>query len=237
MSTIAPQFHKLSQRTVGQRLYDEVERNIKPQLIRNLKTCLATSSGGQGIVHVSIDLWAGASSHPLEEPTAAVQLHFLDENWQICRPVVAFRHINPKNLSASVAGELEGVLLSYGLFSHNIGYVLTNQAKEAVMNSDMFCDYKLLFQSHKGDPDAEEMAAFIADQLPETGKCPFSDLQIGTRASCVVNGLQLVIKEALKISRVVENLLSQVHNVVAFFRTSSYWSEVGRARYLWTFKL
>lgn len=235
MSTIAPQFHKLSQRTVGQRLYDEVERNVKPQLIRNLKTCLAATGDGQGVVHVSIDLWAGADNHPLNAPTAAVQLHFLDENWKICRPVVAFRHLNRKNLSVSMAGELEGVLLSYGLFSHNIGYVLTNRAKDAVVNSDLFCGYKIMHQAQKGDPDTEEMAAFIADQLPETEKCPFSDVQIGTRASCVVNRLQLVIKEALKISRVVENLLSQIHNVVAFFRTSYYWSEVGRQRSLWTF--
>uniref|UniRef100_A0A3B4UTQ0 V-myb avian myeloblastosis viral oncogene homolog-like 2a n=1 Tax=Seriola dumerili TaxID=41447 RepID=A0A3B4UTQ0_SERDU len=97
MSTISPEYNKLSQRAMGLQLYDDVERTIKPQLIRDLKACLARTK---------------------------------------------------------------------------------------------------------------------------------DELQIGTRTICVAKTLQLVIKEALKNSRVVENLLSQVHNVVAFFRSSAYWSEV-----------
>ncbi|XP_049437820.1 v-myb avian myeloblastosis viral oncogene homolog-like 2a isoform X5 [Epinephelus fuscoguttatus] len=97
MSTISPECNKLSQRVMGLQLYDDVERTIKPQLIRDLKACLAKTK---------------------------------------------------------------------------------------------------------------------------------DELQIGTKTPCVAQKLQLVIKEALKNSRVVENLLSQVHNVVAFFRSSAYWSEV-----------
>ncbi|XP_076598133.1 v-myb avian myeloblastosis viral oncogene homolog-like 2a isoform X1 [Chaetodon auriga] len=225
MSTISPEYNKLSQRVVSLQLYDEVERTIKPQLIRDLKACLAKTKEGERAIHVTFDLWAGNQSHPVEEPIVVVQLHFVTESWQIRRPVVAFRHLSHKNLSTAVARELEGVLLSYGIFPCNIGYVLANQAKESLAGNNLFCDYKIMCSSNRGEPDGDEMVAFLSDQMSET-ESPFSELQIGTRTTCVANKLQIVIKEALKNSRVVENLLLQVHNVVAFFRNSTYWSEV-----------
>ncbi|XP_070765891.1 v-myb avian myeloblastosis viral oncogene homolog-like 2a [Enoplosus armatus] len=225
MSTISPEYSKLSQRVMGLQLYDDVERSIKPQLIRDLKACLAKTKDGESAIHVTFDLWAGDQSHPVEEPIVVVQLHFVSDSWQIRRPIVAFRHLSHKNLSTAVARELEGVLLSYGIFPHNIGYVLANQAKEALAGNNLFCDYKIMCSSNRGEPDGDEIVAFLSNQMSET-ESPFSELQIGTRTTCVAKTMQLVIKEALKNSRVVENLLSQVHNVVAFFRSSTYWSEV-----------
>ncbi|XP_056155387.1 v-myb avian myeloblastosis viral oncogene homolog-like 2a [Lampris incognitus] len=226
MSTIGPQYHKISQRTVGLQLYEDVEKDIKPQLIRDLKACRATTNVGHNVIHITVDLWAGSGS-PVEEAILAVQLHFLDDNWQIRRPTVAFRHLSAKSLSAAVASELEGVLLSYGLFPENIGYILTNQAKEALEANSLFCNYKFLSSSHRGEPDGDEIVGFLADRLPETEEpSPFSELQMGIKVSCVAHKLHLVIREALKNSRVVENVLFQVHNVVAFFRSSTYWSEV-----------
>lgn len=222
MSTISPEYNKLSQRVMGLQLYDEVERTIKPQLIRDLKACLAKTKDGQSAIHVTYDLWAG---HPVEEAIVVVQLHFINDSWQIRRPIIAFRHLSHKNLSAAVAQELEGVLLSYGIFPHSIGYVLANQAKEVLTGNNLFCDYKIMCPSNRGEPDGDELVAFLSDHMSET-ESPFSELQIGTRTICVASTLQLVIKEALKNSRVVENLLSQVHNVVAFFRNSAYWNEV-----------
>lgn len=225
MSTLSPQYSKLSQRALGLQLYDNVERIIKPQLIRDLKACLARTKDGENGIHVSFDLWAGDQSQPVEEPIIVVQLHFVTECWRIRRPTVAFRHLTHKNLSVAVARELEGVLLSYGIFPRSIGYVLANQAKETVLGNNLFCDYKIMCSTNRGDPDVDEMEAFLSDQMSET-ESPFSELQIGTGTICVAKTLQLVIKDALKTSRVVENLLSQVHNVVAFFRSSAYWSEV-----------
>ncbi|XP_070696271.1 v-myb avian myeloblastosis viral oncogene homolog-like 2a isoform X2 [Pempheris klunzingeri] len=225
MSTISPEYHKLSQRTMCLQLYDDVERTVKPQLIRDLKACLAKTKDGESAIHVTFDLWAGNQSHPVEDPICIVQLHFISDSWQIRRPIVAFRHLTHRNLITAVARELEGVLLSYGLFPHSIGYVLANQAKEVVAGNNLFCDYKIMCSSNRGEPDGDEMVAFLSDQMSDS-ESPFSELQIGTRTSCVANTLQFVIKEALKNSRVVENLLSQVHNVVAFFRNSAYWSEV-----------
>ena len=226
MSTISPEYNKLSQRAIGLQLYDEVERTIKPQLIRDLKACLATTKDGESAIHVTLDLWAGDQSHPVEEPIVIVQLHFVSDSWQIRRPIVAFRHLSHKNLSATVARELEGVLLSYGIFPRSIGCVLANQAKEALAANNLFCNYKIMCSSNRGEPDGDEVVSFLSDQMAET-ESPFSELQIGTRTTCAAKTLQLVIKEALKNSRVVENLLSQAHNVVAFFRSSAYWSEVG----------
>lgn len=227
MSTISPEYNKLSQRVMGLQLYDDVERTIKPQLIRDLKACLAKTKDGKSAIHVTLDLWAGDPSHPVEEPIVVVQLHFVSDSWQIRRPTVAFRHLSHKNLSTTVASELEGVLLSYGIFPHSIGYILVNQAKEALAGNNLFCDYKIMCSSNRGEPDGDDIVAFLSDQMSET-ESPFSEMQIGTRTSCVANTLQLVIKEALKNSRVVENLLLQAHNVVAFFRSSAYWSEVGQ---------
>ena len=226
MSTIGPEYNKLSQHVMGLQLYDEVERTIKPQLIRDLKACLAKTKDGEGTIHVTIDLWAGAHSSPVEEPIAVVQLHFISDSWQVRRPIVAFRHLSYQSLSSAVARELEGVLLSFGIFPHSIGYVLTSRAKEIVFGNNLFCDYKIMRSSNKGEPDGDEMVAFLSNQMSEM-ECPFSELQIGTKTTCMAYQLQLVIKEALKNSRVVENLLMQVHNVVAFFRSSTYWSEVG----------
>lgn len=226
MSTVCPELNKLSQRAVGLQLYDDVERTIKPQLIRDLKNCLAKTKDGEGAIHVTFHFWAGNQSNPVEEPIVIVQFHFLSDSWQIRRPIVAFRHLSHSHLSTAVARELEGVLLSYGIFPHSIGYILVNCAKEAVATNNLFCDYKIMCSSNRGEPDGDEMVAFLSDQMSET-ESPFSELQIGTRTTCVAKKLQVVIKEALKNSRVVENLLSQVHNVVAFFRSSAYWTEVG----------
>lgn len=226
MSTISPEYHKLSQRVMGLQLYDEVERTIKPQLIRDLKACFAKPKDSESAIHVTVDFWADHRSGPVEEPIVLVQLHFVNDSWQVRRPVVAFRHLSPKNLSTAVANELEGVLLSYGIFPSSIGYVLANQAKEVLAGNNLFCDYKIVCSSNRGEPDGEEIVAFLSDHTSGTDS-PFSELQIGTRTTCVAHSLQLVIKEALKNSRVVENLLMQVHNVVAFFRGSAYWSEVG----------
>ncbi|XP_074538575.1 v-myb avian myeloblastosis viral oncogene homolog-like 2a isoform X2 [Halichoeres trimaculatus] len=225
ISTIRPESNKLSQRVIGLQLYDDVERTIKPQLIRDLQSCLAKVQGDEGVIHITLDLWAGGPSHTVEEPIIVVQLHFVSDSWQIRRPIVALRRLSHKNLSTAVTRELEGVLLSFGIFPSSIGYILTNQAKEAITRNNIFCDYKIMCSSHRGEPDGDEMVAFLSDQMSET-ETPFSELKIGTNTTCVANKLQLVIKEALKSSRDVENLLSQVHNVVAFFRSSVYWSEV-----------
>uniref|UniRef100_A0A8C8K2V2 V-myb avian myeloblastosis viral oncogene homolog-like 2a n=1 Tax=Oncorhynchus tshawytscha TaxID=74940 RepID=A0A8C8K2V2_ONCTS len=208
MSVIGPQYQRLSQRAVGLRLYDDVEKAIKPHLIHNLKTCLAASSGN-AVIHATLDLWA----NPYADPIVAVQLHFLDDDWHIHRPTVAFRHIGHKNLNVAVARELEAILLSYGLFPNNLGYIITNEAKHTIAAYDLFCDYRILCSSQRGDPNKEEMLAFL-------------DLVWHPCGLHCQHQLQLVIKEALKNSRVVENLLSQVHNVVAFFHRSAYWNEV-----------
>ncbi|XP_072222400.1 v-myb avian myeloblastosis viral oncogene homolog-like 2a isoform X2 [Leuresthes tenuis] len=225
MSTLSPEYSKLSQRAMGVQLYEDVERTIKPQLIRDLKASLAKTKDGESAIHVTCDLWAGDQSQQVEGPVLVVQLHFVNDSWQIRRPVMAFRHLSHKNLSTTVAKELEGVLLSYGIFPRSIGYILTNQAKETLAGNNLFCDYKIVCSSNRGESDGDEILAFLSDQMSEA-ESPFSELQIGTHFTCVAKTLQVVIKDALKNSRVVENLLSQVHNVVAFFKSSAYWSEV-----------
>nr|XP_019963937.1 PREDICTED: uncharacterized protein LOC109643307 [Paralichthys olivaceus] len=225
ISTISPEYSRLSQRAMGLQLYNDVETTIKPKLIRNLKACLASTKDGEKAIHVTYDLWAGNESQPAEEPVVVVQLHFVSDSWQICRPMVAFRHLSHKNLSAAVARELEDVLLSYGIFPRSIGYILTTQAKETLTENNLFCDYKLTCSANREEPNGKETVTFLSNQIPEA-ESPFSDQHIGTRITCVAKTLQLVIKEALKNSRVVENLLSQVNNIVAFFRSSAYWSEV-----------
>uniref|UniRef100_A0A8C6UI14 V-myb avian myeloblastosis viral oncogene homolog-like 2a n=1 Tax=Neogobius melanostomus TaxID=47308 RepID=A0A8C6UI14_9GOBI len=222
MSTMCPEYSRLSQRTVGLRLYEEVERTYKPQLIRDLKASLAQSRDGEGVINVSVDLWAGSGSTPPDAPMVIVQLHFISESWQVRRPIVAFRPLGLKDLSSSLSREVEAVLLSYGIFPHRIGYVLTSDAKQALAANRFFCDYKMAL--NRAEAEGEELVSFLSDQLPEED-CPFSELQMGSRLRCVGHTLQRVIKEAVKDSRVVENLLSQLQNVVAFFRSKPYWSE------------
>ncbi|KAM8829746.1 v-myb avian myeloblastosis viral oncogene homolog-like 2a [Synchiropus picturatus] len=222
MSTISPESGKLSQRVISLQLYDDVERSIKPQLIRELKSCVPKDS--EGTIHVTYDLWTGDPSKA-DEPLVIVQLHFISASWQIRRPFVAFRQLSHKDLSKAVARELEGVLLSYGIFPQSVGYVLVNQAKEALAANSIFCDYKIVCSLNRGEPDGEDVLGFLSDRMPET-ETPFSELQLGTRTRCVTQGLQQVVREALKNSRVVENLLSQARNVVGFFKSNVYWGEV-----------
>ncbi|KAK7883922.1 hypothetical protein WMY93_027045 [Mugilogobius chulae] len=170
MSMMCPQYSRLTQRAVGLRLYNDVERTYKPLLIRDLKACLAQY------------LWAGSSCSPPNEPMVIVQLHFINESWQVRRPIVAFRHLKQKDLSVSLSRELEGVLLSYGIFPQRIGYVLTNNAKHALASNRLFCDYKLIL--NKAEAEGEEMVSFLTDQLSEEDS-PFSGLQMGSALSCV----------------------------------------------------
>ncbi|KAJ0064144.1 hypothetical protein NL108_001037, partial [Boleophthalmus pectinirostris] len=223
MGMMCPQYSRLSQRALGLRLYGDVERTYKPQLIRDLKACLAQSQEGEGLIHVSVDLWTGSGSSPLDEPMVLVQLHFISESWQLRRPVVAFRHLKHQDLSTSLPRELEAVLLSYGIFPQRIGYILMNNAKQALAANSLFCDYKLLL--NRAEVEGEEVVSFLTDQLSEEDS-PFCRLQMGSGLSCVGHTLQRVIQEALKSSREVEDLLSQIQHVVTFFRTKTCWSEV-----------
>ncbi|KAM9344234.1 v-myb avian myeloblastosis viral oncogene homolog-like 2a isoform 2-T2 [Pholidichthys leucotaenia] len=225
MSAINPEYSKLSQRTMGLQLYDEVEKTIKPQLIRDLKACLTKSKNAESSIHVTLDIWAGDLSQQEEDPIIVVQLHFISDGWQIRRPVVAFRHVSRKNLSRSLATELEGVLLSYGIFPRSIGYVLPSLAKEVIAENNLFCDYKAMYSSCRGESDGDEIVSFLSEQMSET-ESPFSELQIGTRAVCVAKTLHIVIKDALKNSIDVVNLLFQAYNVVMFFKNRIYWSEI-----------
>uniref|UniRef100_A0A8B9HPG2 V-myb avian myeloblastosis viral oncogene homolog-like 2a n=2 Tax=Astyanax mexicanus TaxID=7994 RepID=A0A8B9HPG2_ASTMX len=218
MSTIAPQYPKLSQRTVGLKLYEEVEKTVKPHLIRQLRDCVAVS-GGHGTVHVTADIWASEYSDPI----LSVQLHFLDDDFKVHRPTVAFRHLSGKNLNAMVTRELEAVLLSYGLFHHNIGYVIAHEAKNTISTHDLFCDYKIMHTAQKNDPDEDELLDFLDDQAIVDD---FSEILLGTHVDCITSLLHLVIKDALNVSKSAQYTLSQAQEVVAFFRRSAYWNEV-----------
>ncbi|XP_041112665.1 v-myb avian myeloblastosis viral oncogene homolog-like 2b isoform X3 [Polyodon spathula] len=220
MTVVEPRYPRLSQRTVGLKLYDEVEKGIKPNLIKDLKSCIVTG-GADGIIHTTLDLWSSRHGDHM----IGVQLHYFDDEWNIRRPTVAFRHISRKNTTAALARELEAVLLSYGLFPHNVGYVVTGEAKSTIATYDLFCDYRMATSTQNKDVDEEEVLSFLADFFPTEDE-EFADIQFGTRVGCIAHSLQLVIKEALKTSRVVESVLSQIHNVVAFFRRSAYWTEV-----------
>ncbi|XP_058846867.1 v-myb avian myeloblastosis viral oncogene homolog-like 2b isoform X2 [Acipenser ruthenus] len=220
MTVVEPRYPRLSQRTVGLKLYDEVEKGIKPNLIKDLKSCIFIG-GADGIIHTTLDLWSSRHGDHI----IGVQLHYFDDEWNIRRPTVAFRHVSRKNTTAALARELEAVLLSYGLFPHNVGYVVTGEAKSTIATYDLFCDYRMATSTQNKDLDEEEVLSFLADFFPTEDE-EFADIQFGTRVGCIAHSLQLVIKEALKTSRVVENVLSQIQNVVAFFRRSAYWTEV-----------
>uniref|UniRef100_A0AAY4B7I9 Uncharacterized protein n=1 Tax=Denticeps clupeoides TaxID=299321 RepID=A0AAY4B7I9_9TELE len=218
MAAIGPQYPRLSQRTIGLKLYDDVEKVIKPQLIRKLKSAVAVASG-DAMIHVGVNLWSSQGS----DRFVAVQLHFIDDDWNVQRPTVAFRHINGANVNAAVAREAEAVLLSYGLFPDNIGYIINSDAKSTITAYDLFCDYKVMCSRQKSDPDEDDLVRFLSDVSP--GDC-FSEISFGARAGCIVNLLQQVMRDALENSWAAENVLQQVHGVVAFFRSSAYWNEV-----------
>lgn len=218
MATIGPQYPKLSQRIVGQRLYDEVEKAVKPHLIKQLRDCTAVN-GGHGTVHVTADVWASEYADPI----LTVQLHFLDDDWNVQRPLIAFRHLRGKNLNVMVTRELEAVLLSYGLFNHNIGYVIAHEAKNTIATHDVFCDYKLMHSTLKNDPEEDELLDFLDDQISVED---FSEILLGKHMDCITSLLHLVIKDALKISASAESVLFQAQDIVAFFRLSAYWNEV-----------
>lgn len=217
MTMIAPQYSRPSQRSIGLKLYDDVEKVIKPEMIRQLKSCLSMTFES-AVIHTTLDLWSSQGT----DRVIAVQLHFIDEDWNIQRPLVALRQIIHKNLAATVTRELETVLLSFGLFPDNLGYVLLNEAKNTIASCDLFCNYKILCCPQRNDPDEDELVTYLND-APFSNSC--FEVPYGTLSSCIANKLNIVIKEALKNSRVVENLLSQVHNVVAFFRSNAHWNE------------
>ncbi|XP_026857610.1 v-myb avian myeloblastosis viral oncogene homolog-like 2a [Electrophorus electricus] len=218
MASIGPQYPRLSQRMVTLKLYDKVEKCLKPHLIKQLRNCV-TVSRGSADVHVTADIWSSEYS----EPILAVQLHFLDNDWNIHRPMVAFRHLDRKNLNVLVKRELEAVLLSYSLFHRNIGYVIAHEAKNTIATHDLFCDYKIMHSALKNDPDEDELLDFLDDQ---GSIVDLSEILLGQNVDCISTLLHLVIKEALKASRSAEYVLSQVQDIVAFFRRSTYWNEV-----------
>ncbi|XP_047663328.1 v-myb avian myeloblastosis viral oncogene homolog-like 2a, partial [Tachysurus fulvidraco] len=217
MAAIGPQYPRLSQRSVGLRLYVEVEKMVKPRLIKQLRDCV-TVTGGISNIHVTADIWASEDT----EHILAVQLHFLDGDWNVCRPTVAFRHLSDKNLSG-IMGELEAVLLSYGLFVQNIGYLIVHEAKNTITTHNIFCDYKIMHSIQKNDPDEDEIVDFLDDQVSSVD---FSDVQLGSNVDCFSSLLHLVIKEALNTSKSAKYVLTQIQDIVAFFRRSTYWNNV-----------
>lgn len=218
MSTIGPKYPMVSQRSAGLRLYVEVEKRVKPGLIKQLRDCLSVT-GGNATVHVTADIWVSEDADPI----LSVQLHFLDADWNLHRPMVAFRHLSDKNLNSVVLSELEAVLLSYGLFPHNVGFFNIHDAKNTIGTHSLFCDYKLMHSVRKNDPDEDDIVDFLDDQASVVD---FSEVQLGMNVDCFSNLLHFVIREALKISESANYVVSQIRDIVAFFRHSTYWNNV-----------
>lgn len=220
MSALSPELPRLSRRSLGLRLYDVVEKNTKPHLIRQLRDCLAVS----GHIHVTADVWVGEDA----DPVFTVQLHFLDESWNVRRPMVAFRNLQGKSLKSQVTQELEAVLLSYGVFPEKVGYIIAHEAKGTLSGHDFFCDYKLMHRAQRGDPEEDELVDFLDDRLQVNG---FSEILLGTHLTCVSGLLQSVLKEALKSCRSADHILSQLRNVVLFFHHNPIWDELLRRQF------
>ncbi|XP_067303082.1 v-myb avian myeloblastosis viral oncogene homolog-like 2a isoform X3 [Pseudorasbora parva] len=220
MTSMGPQYPQLSQRTIASHLYNAVEKTIKPQLIQQLSNCVSLS-GGHNVVHITADIWA--SEHT--EPLLAVQMHFLDADWNIHRPTVAFRHLECKQFTTKIGAEIESVLLSYGLFPHNIGYSIIHEAKNTITTHDIFSDYKVMYSAQKNDPDEVELLSFLDDQVA-INDFSIAEISSSKHLDCITTLLHCVIKEAIKKSRVVERILFEVQGVVSFFRRSAYWLEV-----------
>ncbi|XP_062872014.1 v-myb avian myeloblastosis viral oncogene homolog-like 2a isoform X2 [Trichomycterus rosablanca] len=218
VAAVCPRHPRLSQRTLGLRLYDAVEKTAKPRLIGQLRDCRAVS-GESADIHVTADVWAGDDA----DPVLAVRLHFLDEAWNVRRPTVAFRHLRGKNLNSLVTRELEAVLLSYGLFPENIGYIIAHEAKSTISAHDFFCDYKIMHSAQKNDPEEDELVDFLDDQVYVDG---FSEILLGTHTDCTGGLLHSAIREALKSCKSVDHALSQLRDVVLFFRRNVYWDEL-----------
>lgn len=220
MTSVGPQHPQVSHRTIALELYNAVEKTIKPQLIQQLRNCISLS-GGHKVIHVTADIWASEHSEPL----LAVQLHFLDEDWNIHRPTVAFRRFQCNQFMANIGGELESVLLSYGLFPHNIGYSIIHEAKNTIATHDVFCDYKIMYSAQKNNPDEDELLRFLDDQV-SVDDFSIAEISSSKHLDCITTLLHSVIKEALKKSRVVDRIVLEIQSVVSFFRRSAYWFEV-----------
>nr|XP_055044728.1 v-myb avian myeloblastosis viral oncogene homolog-like 2a [Misgurnus anguillicaudatus] len=220
MTLIGPQYPQLSQRTVDFLLYDAVEKTVKPQLIQQLRNCVSLS-GGHNVVHITADIWASEYAAPL----LAVQLHFLDYDWNIHRPLVAFRRLQCKKFTSKIGGKVETILLSYGLSPDNIGYSVIHEAKNTIATHDLFCDYKIMCSVQTNDPDEGEFLDFLDDQVLMED---LSQVEISSskHLDCITTLLHCVVKEALKKSSVVEHVLFEVQSIVSFFRRSAYWNEV-----------
>ncbi|KAG1927335.1 v-myb avian myeloblastosis viral oncogene homolog-like 2a [Pimephales promelas] len=220
MTAVGPQHPQLSQRTIASQLYSSVEKTIKPRLIQQLRKCV-TLSGGRNVVHITADIWA--SEHT--EPLLAVQMHFLDDDWSVHSRTVAFRHLQCNQVTAQIGAEIESVLLSFGLFPHNIGYSIIHEAKNTIATHDLFCDYKIMCSAQKSDPDEEELLSFLDDQVT-IDDFSIAEISSSKHLDCITSLLHCVIKEAIKKSRVVERILFEVQSVVSFFRRSAYWLEL-----------
>ncbi|XP_073679580.1 v-myb avian myeloblastosis viral oncogene homolog-like 2a [Garra rufa] len=220
MNSVGPQHPQVSQRTIALELYNVVEKTIKPQLIQQFRNCVSLS-GGQNVIHVTADVWA--SEHM--EPLLAVQIHFLDDDWNIHRPTVAFRHLQRNQFMPNIGGELESILLSFGLFPHNIGYTIIHEAKNTIATHDVFCDYKIMCSAQKNDPDEDDLLRFLDDQVT-IEDFSIAEISSSKHLDCITTQLHSVMKEALKKSRVVDRILLEIQSVVSFFRRSAYWFEV-----------
>lgn len=216
MTLIGPQYPQLSQRTIGLQLYNAVEKALKPRMIQDLKNCVSLN-GGQN-VHLTADIWAGEYAEPL----LVVRVHFLDDDWNIHRPTIAFRNLQCKKLMTNIEGELESVLLSFGLFPHDIGYTTIHEAKNTIATHNVFCDYKNMC-SAQNDPN--EVLDFLEDQVV-IDDYSLIEMSSSKRMDCITTLLHCVVKEALKKSSDVEQMLFELQSVVSFFWRSTYWSDV-----------
>uniref|UniRef100_A0A9J7ZBE3 V-myb avian myeloblastosis viral oncogene homolog-like 2a n=1 Tax=Cyprinus carpio carpio TaxID=630221 RepID=A0A9J7ZBE3_CYPCA len=215
MSSVGPQHPQLSQRTIALELYNTVEKTIKPQLIQQLRSCVSLSAG-RNVVHITADIWAREHAEPL----FAAQMHFLDDDWNIHRPTVAFRQLQCKQFTAKFGGELESVLLSYGIFPHKIGYGNIHEAKNTIeaksTTHGVLCDYKIMYSAQKNDPDEDELLCFLDDQFA-IDEYSIAEVWCSKHLDYITTLLHCVMKEALKKSRVVERILLEIQRVVFFF--------------------
>ncbi|XP_059916308.1 LOW QUALITY PROTEIN: uncharacterized protein LOC132464125 [Gadus macrocephalus] len=263
MATVAPPLPRLSQRAVGLQLYEDVERKIKPQLIRDLQARLAGGEGAdrRGAIHVTFDLWAGEIALALARlllaalaPLAPLLLLLHPPRrggapwwwwrscsctswtggWRLRRSTVAFRQLAGGGRPGGRAGPGAGRRCCWGTASSRTPWATWWPAapRRRLEANAVFGDYKvchvLVAARLTPTPTTWRRSWGTRPGPPEGGggTPPRSrSSRRGTAAACVASTLQLVIREALKNSRVVENVLTQLRCVVAFFRTSGYWNE------------
>jgi len=233
MSIVEPRYKTPSRRTIARRLLNSVDE-LKDQCRAEIQEAMSYGD----VIHFTMDLWSSRAM----EPIAGIRMHFFDASYKLQVKTACYRHFGEKHTGGNIAAVFTEMLDSYGIEANKAGYQVTDNAKNMIKAFDLFSihaariaddaqndtgsalsDNEEVDEAEEVSDNNNEVAEFVADEDGDEQQEIMCDIPAARRLPCTVHTLQLVVKDAVQQTPVVDRMIKDASAVISFFHRSLHW--------------